>query len=146
MAKVAFDNRSLLNKRDAAQQPAERPVTQIALGAKERTALLDAESHGWLTLTAGLDDDIVTHWHLKCYLARRPFAVLREEPGRASLWLYPTANGEFTDRELESFQRALADATGVVLARHCVLAFASPDSGSILMTRLLAATEKRKEA
>jgi hypothetical protein len=116
------------------------------LGVRERLALLRAETDGWLTLTTGLQETILAHWHLRCRRTQQPFAVLRMEPARASLWLFPSADTEFSAQELTLLREVLADATGVVLAPSGARAFVSSGDESELMARLLAVTERREKS
>jgi len=90
-----------------------------------------------------LHDDAVTYWHRTCRSAERPFAVVKVESRRASLWVLPTTDVGFTDRELRFFRAALAEATGVVLAPSGARAFIALGNESAIMARLLAAAERR---
>src|SRR3984893_14115944 len=83
--------------------------------AIERTALRQAQSDGWLTLTAEMRDVLVSHWQGQCASVRRPFTVLRLDPRRASLWLFPSADTVWTEQELTFFRDVLANENGVVL-------------------------------
>jgi hypothetical protein len=108
--------------------------------AIEQTALDQAQSDGWLTLTAEMRDILVTHWQRQCASAGRPFAVLRVDPRRASLWLFPSADGVWTEQELTFFHNVLANERGVVLSPLGIRAFVSSGHESTVMNRLLGAT------
>ena len=110
------------------------------LTAIEKTALDQAISDGWLTLTAEMRDLLVTHWQRQCASAGRPFAVLRLDPRQASLWLFPNADGVWTEQELTFFHNVLANEKGVVLSPLGIRAFVSSSHESIVMNRLLGAT------
>ena len=106
----------------------------------ERAALRQAQSDGWLTLTAEMRDVLVTHWQRQCDSAGRPFTVLRLDPRRASLWLFPSADSVWTEEELTFFRNVLANESGVVLTPFGIRAFVSSGHESTVMTRLLGAT------
>jgi hypothetical protein len=106
--------------------------------AIERTALRQAQSDGWLTLTAEMRDVLVTHWQGQCASAGRPFTVLRLDPRRASLWFFPSADTVWTEQELTFFRNVLANESGVVLSG--IRAFVTSGHESTVMKRLLGAT------
>ncbi len=108
--------------------------------AVERTAFRQAQSDGWLTLTAEMRDVLVTHWQRQCASAKRPFAVLRSDPRRASLWLFPSADTVWTEQELTFFRNVLANESGVVLSPLGIRAFVTSGHESTVMNRLLGAT------
>ena len=106
----------------------------------ERAALRQAQSDGWLTLTAEMRDVLVTHWQRQCASAGRPFAVLRLDPRRANLWLFPSADAMWTEQELTFFHNVLANERGVVLSPLGIRAFVSSGHESTVMKGLLGAT------
>jgi hypothetical protein len=108
--------------------------------AIEQTALDQAISDGWLTLTAEMRDLLVTHWQRQCASAVRPFAVLRLDPRQASLWLFPNADAVWTEQELTFFHNVLANERGVVLSPLGIRAFVSSSHESTVMNRLLGGT------
>jgi len=114
----------------------------IAMGeftAIERSALRQAQSDGWLTLTAEMRDVLVSHWQRQCASAGRPFTVLRLELRRASLWLFPSADTVWTEQELTFFRDVLANESGVVLTPLGIRAFVTSGHESTVMNRLLGA-------
>jgi hypothetical protein len=104
--------------------------------AIERTALRQAQSDGWLTLTAEMRDVLVTHWQRQCASAGRPFTVLRLDPRRANLWLIPSAENMWTELELTFFRNVLANESGVVLTPFGIRAFVTSGHESTVMNRL----------
>src|SRR5260370_39552010 len=104
--------------------------------AIEQTALDQAQSDGWLTLTAGMRDLLVTHWQWQCASAGRPFAVLRLDPRQASLWLFPNADAVWTEQELTFFHNVLATERGGVLSPLSIRAFVSSGHQSTILNRL----------
>jgi hypothetical protein len=115
-------------------------ITMREFNAIERVALRQAQSDGWLTLTAEMRDVLVTHWQRQCASAGRPFTVLRLDPRRASLWFFPSADTVWTERELTFFRDVLANESGVVLTPFGVRAFVTSGHESTVMSRLLGAT------
>jgi hypothetical protein len=91
--------------------------------AIERAALRQAQSDGWMTLTAEMRDVLVTHWQRQCASARRPFTVLRLDPQRASLWFFPSADTVWAEQELTFFRDVLTNESGVVLTPFGIRAF-----------------------
>src|ERR1700730_16849215 len=105
--------------------------------AIERTALRQAQFDGWLTLTAEMRDVLVIHWQRQCASAGRPFAVLRLDPRRASLWLFPSADTVWTEQELTSFRDVLANESGVALTSLGLRAFVTSGHDITLFEQLL---------
>jgi hypothetical protein len=108
--------------------------------AIERTALRQAQSDGWLTLTAEMRDVLVSHWQRQCASDGRPFTVLRLDPRWASLWLIPSADTVWTEQELTFFRNVLANESGVVLTPFGIRAFVTSGHESTVMSQLLGAT------
>jgi hypothetical protein len=105
------------------------------LTAIERAALRRAKSDGWLTLTKDVREVALKRWQRSGH----PFAVLRVEPRRASLWFILASGREWAAREKALARDSLANATGVVLTDNSVQAFVELGSEAPVMERLLTA-------
>jgi hypothetical protein len=113
-------------------------MIMIDLVAEERTALRRAMEKGWLTLTANIRDVALTCWQQECERSGRPFAVVRIEAQRASLWFVLAAGRKWTEHEQGRTRDALASATGVVLTSSSVRAFLTLGSEATIMAQLSA--------
>jgi hypothetical protein len=109
------------------------------LTAIERAALRRAKSDGWLTLTKDVREVALKRWQRECDRSGHPFAVLRVEPRRASLWFILASGREWAAREKALARDSLANATGVVLTDNSVQAFVELGSEAPVMERLLTA-------
>jgi|SwirhisoilCB2_FD_contig_41_11947460_length_504_multi_1_in_0_out_0_1 hypothetical protein len=116
-------------------------MTMIGLGTEERAALRRAMKEGWLTLTTNVCDVAVTRWQQECERSGRPFAVVRIEAQRASLWFILATDRKWAEHERDHACNVLANATGVVLTSSSVRAFLSLGSEATTMTQLLAPIE-----
>src|SRR5713226_8023053 len=61
-------------------------------------------------------------------------------PAAASLWLIPSADTVWTERELRFFRNVLTNESGVVLTPFGIRAFVTSGHESTVMNRLLGAT------
>jgi len=113
-------------------------MVMIGLKAEERIALRRAMEDGWLTLTANIRDVALTCWQRECERSGRPFAVVRIEAQRASLWFVLAVGREWTEHEQGRTRDALASATGVVLTSSSVRAFLTLGSEATIMAQLIA--------
>jgi len=113
----------------------------IGLGTAERAALRRATEEGWLTLTTNIRDVALTRWQRECERSGRPFAVIRIEAQRASLWFVLATDRKWAEHEQDHTRNVLANATGVVLTSSSVRAFLSLGSEATTMTQLLAPIE-----
>jgi hypothetical protein len=112
------------------------------LTAVEKAALRRAACEGWLTLTTKMRDVALRHWQRECDRSGRPFAVLRLEPQRASLWFILAAGREWAEHEQAHARDALASATGIVLTPRSAQAFVALGSEAPVMAQLLDAIGK----
>ena len=104
----------------------------------DRAALRRAGSQGWLMLNPDLCDAALTVWQRECARARWPFAVVRPEPRRATMWLALPPGREWSDNEQQMVREDLADAAGVALYPTGMRAFLPLGSEQTVMPRLLA--------
>jgi hypothetical protein len=111
--------------------------------AVERTALRRAKLDGWLTLTSEIGDVALARWQHQCGRSGGPFAVLRLEPRRATLWFVLSAAKEWDEEERSTVGAVLAEASGVILTASSVRAFAALDHAAGIMARLLALRGQR---
>jgi len=121
-------------------------MTMISLGTEERAALRRAMKEGWLTLTTNIRDVALTRWQLECERSGRPFAVVRIEAQRASLWFVLATDRKWAEHEQDHTRNVLANATGVVLTSSSVRAFLSLGSEATIMTQLIAPIESGVQA
>jgi hypothetical protein len=84
-----------------------------------------------------MSDGALKRWQLECDGSGRPFAVLRVEAQRASLWFILAGGREWTAREKMLARDSLANATGVVLTNNSAQAFVKRDSEAPVMEQLL---------
>jgi hypothetical protein len=116
-------------------------MTMIGLRTEERAALRRAMKEGWLTLTTNIRDVALTRWQRECERSGRPFAVVRIEAQRASLWFVLATDRKWAEHEQDHTRDVLANATGVVLTSSSVRAFLSLGSETTTMTQLIAPIE-----
>ena len=64
---------------------------------ENKLALKRAALRGWLILTRNLTDRTLTTWQRYCGSAGLPFAVLRPESTRATLWIVLAAGRVWTE-------------------------------------------------
>jgi hypothetical protein len=121
-------------------------MTMISLGTEERAALRRAMKEGWLTLTTNIRDVALTRWQRECERSGRPFAVVRIEAQRASLWFVLATDRKWAEHEQDHTRNVLANATGVVLTSSSVRAFLSLGSEATIMTQLIAPLESAVQA
>jgi hypothetical protein len=121
-------------------------MTMISLGTEERAALRRAMKEGWLTLTTNIRDVALTRWQRECERSGRPFAVVRIEAQRASLWFVLATDRKWAEHEQDHTRNVLANATGVVLTSSSVRAFLSLGSEATIMTQLIARIESGVQA
>jgi hypothetical protein len=107
----------------------------------ERAALRRAKSDGWLTLTKDMRDVALKRWQRECDHSGHPFAVLRMEPQRASLWFILASGREWNAREKALARDSLANARGVLLTPNSAQAFVELGSEAPVMKRLLMAVD-----
>jgi hypothetical protein len=112
---------------------------EFALTDTELRALELAQECGWLTLTREIGEHALACWQHDCARFGRAFAVVREEPTRASIWFVLTSGREWTSEDQGRVRAALAASTGFILTENQARAFASRGSETALMQRLLAA-------
>jgi hypothetical protein len=105
----------------------------------EQSALRLAEENGWLTLTREIGQQALACWQHDCERFGRPFAVVRPEPSRASIWFVLTTGRLWTSDEQKRVRAALADSTGFILTDNQARAFAALGAETVLMQQLLAA-------
>lgn len=108
------------------------------LSDMDRAALRRAAACGWLTLTPELGDAALAAWRRQCARARWPFAVVRPEPKRATMWLTLPPGGEWDQREQQLARDVLTHAAGVVLYPAGARAFLASSTQGIVMRQLLA--------
>src|SRR5271169_2080843 len=94
------------------------------LTPNELDALKQASAQGWLTVTSAMGDTVLTYWQRECERFAQPFAVIRVEPKRATLWVVLAPGREWNDAEQLWINAALADSIGVVVMRDHVRGFA----------------------
>ena len=112
---------------------------QFVLTQSEQQALKVATDCGWLTVTSEVGEHALACWQHECDRFGRAFAVVREEPARASLWFALTSGREWSSDEKGRLRAALAAATGFVLTDTQARAYAKLGTQAALMKRLLAA-------
>lgn len=123
--------------------PRENQPQFIAeLTQKELDALKQAEVQGWLALTLDIGDAALTCWQQECERFAKPFAVIRFEPQRATLWFILAPGHAWNDHEQRRINAALAAANGFVVTRNNARVFAEPAAAATLMLRLLAASAR----
>ena len=115
-------------------------LSTAQLTAKEVEAIKRAEARGWLIISPAIGDLVLTYWQRDCERFARPFAVLRQEPQRATLWLVLASGREWSEDEQRRVNAVLAAATGFVVTRNSVRAFADSAAAARLMRRLMAVT------
>jgi len=111
--------------------------------AAERDALGHAKRNGWLTLTAEIGDAALARWQQECRRSGRPFAVLRLEPARATLWFVLPAAQEWREEERAEICAVLAQATGAIITANSARAFVALGSAAEIMARLPAAHKRQ---
>jgi len=107
--------------------------------ALESRELRTARARGWLTLTSGSGDRLLQRWQRECEQLAQPFAVVRMEPQRATLWFILREDQEWTPSQQEQVRSMLAGATGCVVQANSACAFAKHGAEHALMKRLLTA-------
>jgi len=108
------------------------------LTRSELDALTLAEAEGWLTVTPEIGDMAVARWQHERDRLARPFAVVRMEPQRATLWFILQAGREWGDEERGQLSRLLATVIGFILTPNSVRAFVQLGSEATVMRHLLA--------
>ena len=111
------------------------------LGQADLATLRLARRNGWLRLTPDVSDRVVACWQRQCKRFSRPFAVVRIEPRRASLWLILGAESEWGRQAQGRLNAAMTQSRGFVLTSNSVRAFVDRAGADALMTCLLAACE-----
>jgi hypothetical protein len=123
--------------------PRETEPQLIAqLTQKELDALKQAQAQRWLTLTPDIRDAVLTYWQRECERFARPFAVVRVEQQRATLWFVLAPGHAWNDDEQGRINAALAGASGFVVTRNHARVLAEPSAAATLMRRLLAASAR----
>ncbi len=112
------------------------------LGKTELDALRLARERGWLTLTPEIGDAALARWQRECEGLGRPFAVIRIEPARATLWFVLASGREWSDAEQRRINAALARATGFIVTRNHARVFAKSRAAAGLMRELLFASAR----
>jgi hypothetical protein len=105
---------------------------------ENKLALKRAALRGWLILTRNLTDRTLTTWQRYCGSAGLPFAVLRPESTRATLWIVLAAGRVWTEWQQMLVRQALPQASGIVLTNNVVMAFL-PSQVAVSITRQLVA-------
>lgn len=118
------------------QGDSRRAAVSSALESRE---LRTARERGWLTLTSTSGDRILQRWQRECEQLAQPFAVVRMEPQRATLWFVLRDDQEWTPSQQEQVRSMLAGATGCVVQANSACAFAKHGAEHALMERLLTA-------
>jgi hypothetical protein len=108
----------------------------------ELDALRQAGARGWLTLTPEIGDTILTLWQRECERFAQPFAVIRVEPDRATLWFVLAPGREWDDVEQRRINAALAGAKGFVVTPNHARVFSEPGTAVVLMRELLSASAR----
>jgi hypothetical protein len=136
--------------REASQQKVKRRAEQTeqldAVGGIERRSFTDAEQGalrranltGWLILGRDLPETTLAVWQNRCESSAMPLAVLQPEATRATVWIFLTAERAWTRRQQALVERALAQATGVVLTNNGVSAFLPPRLAVPITRKLVA--------
>jgi hypothetical protein len=104
----------------------------------DRAALRLAAACGWLTLTPGLADVTLAVWQRQCARVRWPFAVVRPEPKRATMWLTLPPGHEWSSHKQQLARDVLTHAAGIVLYPAGARAFLASSTQETVMRRLLA--------
>src|SRR2546425_8279585 len=87
------------------------------LTQKELEVLKQAAVRGWLTLNPEIRDVVVTYWQRECERFARPFAVIRSEPQRATLWVVLAPGREWDEAQQRRINAVLARAQGFIVTR-----------------------------
>jgi hypothetical protein len=104
----------------------------------EARAVAEARECGWLTLTAAIGEDALGLWQSDCERNARPFAVVRPERNRASLWFVLADGAEWSAEQERHAREALREAHGFILSENSARAFAKSGSAAELMRELIA--------
>jgi hypothetical protein len=105
----------------------------------ELVSLRAAARDGWLTLIPGMGDFALTRWQRRCERFASPFAVLRIEPQRTSIWLILPDGHEWTGAAQGVIRAAMAGATSFVMTLSSVRAIFPLGDHTGVMLRLIAA-------
>lgn len=114
--------------------------TSLEFSLHEIQALAIAKEDGWLTLTREVGDRALEQWQDDCARYGRPFAVVRPETTRVSIWFVLAVGREWSAIERGVVTSTLADAKGFILSDNAVRAFVEPGMESRLMRKLTALT------
>lgn len=116
------------------------------LTATEVCTLKAAADRGWLTVTPQTEQRVLNRWQRECDIKSAPFAMVRTEPQRASIWVFQSRDREWTVEQQEAIRSTLATASGCVVTANSVCAFAKLGAESILMEKLLQVADSNKAA
>jgi hypothetical protein len=116
--------------------------SSAGLGKIELDALNLARARGWLTLTPAVGDAALAHWQRDCERLVQPFAVVRIEPKRATLWFVLALRREWNDAEQRRINAVLARSMGFIVTRNHARVFVEPEAAPQLMRQLLAASAR----
>ncbi len=106
----------------------------------ELQALSSAATEGWLTVTPEIGDMALACWQHEREELGRPFAVVRIEPQRATLWFILQSGREWDDEARGRISRLLATVIGFILTPNSVRAFVKLGTEAAVMRHLLAAS------
>jgi hypothetical protein len=123
-------------------RPENYAESAARLSKIELDALRLASERGWLTVTPAIGDGALAQWQRECERLAQPFAVIRIEPGRATLWFVLASGREWSDADQRQINAALAHATGFVVTRNHARVFAESGAAAELVRRLLAASAR----
>jgi hypothetical protein len=104
----------------------------------DRAAVRRAVAQGWLTLSRELGDAALALWQRQCLRAGWPFAAVRPDLRRATVWIALPSGREWSGVEWRMARDILMEATGVVLHSEGVRAFLAPGMEENVMPRLIA--------
>jgi hypothetical protein len=124
--------------------PRQQAGAKSALTFIELQALQRADAQGWLALTVAIGDAALSCWQQQCQRGRKPFAILRSETTRASLWFVLPSGQAWSAMEQERIRDCLRDATGIILTANNVRAFLHLGMEDAILERLLGFTRTRK--
>ncbi|HZP44497.1 MAG TPA: hypothetical protein VFB15_02500 [Candidatus Binataceae bacterium] len=122
------------------QESARQTPKAIEFTPREAEALAEAREAGWLTVNRAIGEGALAQWQFECERYGRPFAVVRQEPSRNSIWFVLAAGRAWSERERSLAGHVLSSTQGFILSENSLRAFTGPDDAGRLMRRLLALT------